>query len=133
MATEGVRKENVAHDELPFFPTHPPASLQDPSTTFENSTKPDPTPFLVTLVPPSERPDLPSNIIVTSVDVEDDTYQRHSALEVDTQDEGLTPELTPDWAAVDKDWNMYTEVTASTPLAAGMMIGWKVRITILVV
>lgn len=88
------------------------------------------------LVPPSERRDIPNNIIVTSVDVEanwqmDSSHSTKNTIEpleqdednfVSTQRQDL-PRL--DWDAVERKWESYSFVKDSEIRSIGIIVLWK--------
>ncbi|KDQ14188.1 hypothetical protein BOTBODRAFT_44816 [Botryobasidium botryosum FD-172 SS1] len=123
-------------------PSRAPASTSTPS-------RPDPRAIQQRLIPPSERHDLPVNVFVTSVDVEDGMWAAGASAgagttAVDTSYAGLeglhvkqelvdaavrrvdgaAPELPiVDRAAVEKRWNKFAKVGQA--LVQGNIVGWK--------
>lgn len=105
------------------------------------------------LIPPSERIDLPNNIIVTSVDVEAGKWTSTSwQAKVDAKSSGNKPtangsknqeasfvptqrivDLEPiapswDWETVDSSWETYPLLTSRAPITKGSILLWKVCI-----
>ncbi|KAF8590267.1 hypothetical protein K439DRAFT_174719 [Ramaria rubella] len=90
-------------------------------------------------IPPSERRDLPRNIFVTSVDVEWRTGQgRNHWQDVDRVEdekaveevevmETLDPSLShlPDWEAIEKKWERYSNMDISIKLVPDAIVAWK--------
>ncbi|GJJ07812.1 hypothetical protein Clacol_002017 [Clathrus columnatus] len=118
-------KESIIHDHLPFFPPHTNTLQQCvPSKARDNrDSLPHP---LANFIPPSERHDLPSNIFVTSIDVEDMNYWKdHSACEENFQLEEIPYGTNFDWDTIDGSWNTYPKVTSSTLISKGSILGWR--------
>lgn len=112
------------------------------------------------LVPPSEKQEngqLPANMFVTSIDVEEgmhsggkknrkkaDSSVRHEAMEVENlvlnygeadnhiptqrEPESSKPSADRDWTDVERKWTNFPKISDGTPLPIGALVGWKVRV-----
>lgn len=94
-----------------------------------NATSSSPT-KLNRIIPPSERTDLPRNMIVTSVDVEADLWgsvgHRNSSSKSLAPTAGAsTRQVTFDWATVESNWEKYAIISQSD-ITLNATILWKV-------
>ncbi|KAF8516678.1 hypothetical protein JB92DRAFT_2909916 [Gautieria morchelliformis] len=90
-----------------------------------------------TFIPPSEREDLPKNLLVTSVEIDwrtnrGRTIREHPRSEPvqpdDTQPapaQDPSPHQLTNWAAIETEWDTYTTLNASVELLPGTVIAWK--------
>ncbi|KIJ32312.1 hypothetical protein M422DRAFT_265808 [Sphaerobolus stellatus SS14] len=97
---------------------------------------------LENFVPPSQRDNIPSNIIVSSVEVEwkrtprksSEYYEPEQVEETEEQvDESIMTEQgdvamddgSLDWNTVEQKWDSYKIVTLPTELSSGVLVAWK--------
>lgn len=94
-----------------------------------------------TLVPPSEREDLPKNLLVTSVEIDwrrsqgrssrhDVNVKRETLAREDMHDvQGLDPNIPDcmDWTAIEATWDKHQTLDASIELLPDAIVAWKVR------
>lgn len=114
--SDQIVEENITHDGLPLFP---PSQDEVAPNIPEKANAPY-------FIPPSERDSLPRNIFVTSIDVEDPTYHDYPLRKTDTIPiVELPSDDLYDWDVIDKEWDTYTKIAASTFLSAGMVVGWR--------
>jgi hypothetical protein len=85
------------------------------------------------LIPPSERQNLPSNMLVTSVDVEEGLHSKKKRKKWDeASDPSLYNEVEiknesgVDVNAIEREWDALVQIKEQISLCSGALVGWKV-------
>ena len=96
--------------------------------------------YTTTFIPPSEREDLPKNLIVTSVEISWRTNRRCTARQDANKAQPWTPpddthtvqlpdpglHRSPDWGTIETAWDKYETLNALMELLPDNIVAWKV-------